>query len=93
MRKKLVGGLIALVLAIGGGVAITMTSSDAHACTKCNTSNKARKCGRCKSERLFAEKEWWENGKLRTLWKCQDCPHNFITELSNGKEVVISTSN
>ncbi len=90
MKKKLIRGLIALALVIGGGVVITMTSNDVHACTKCSTKNDARKCGICGSSRLFAEKSWTaSNGKLRTFWKCE-CGHNFTTELRNGKEVVLT---
>lgn len=90
MKKKLVRGFIALMLVIGAGTAVTTTSSDAHACTKCNTSNTNRKC-KCGSSRLFADKSWTaSNGKLRTNWKCRDCGHGFTTELRNGKEVVLT---
>lgn len=90
MKKKLIKGLIALVFVIGGAAAVTTASNDAHACTKCNTSNMNRKC-KCGSSRLFAVKSWTaSNGKVRTNWKCKDCPHAFTTELRNGKEVVVT---
>lgn len=91
MKKKLIRGLIALAIVIGGGAAFTMTSSDVQACKKCSTKNSDRKCGECKSTRLFAKTSWTaSNGKIRTSWKCEDCGHNFITEMRNGKEVVLT---
>ena len=90
MKKRLIRGMIALALVIGGGAALTMMSVDANGCTKCITKNSARKCGECKSPRLFARKSWTaSNGKVRTFWVCEDCGHSFTTELRNGKEVVL----
>lgn len=90
MKKRIVRGLIALALVVGGGTAITMTSNDVHACTKCDTNNASRKCGECGSDKLFAKKIFTHtNGKQRTNWKCEKCGHQFTTELRNGKEVVL----
>lgn len=91
MKPKLLRGLLILAIAIGSGTAITMTSNDAHACKKCETKPSARKCGECGSSRLFAGECWTaSNGKVRTPWTCQDCEHSFVTELRNGKEVVLT---
>lgn len=90
MRKKVISCLIA-ILAIGvGTVALTMTSTEAVACTKCNTKDESRKCGNCKSHRLWSKRSWTaDNGRLRTQWECEDCKHSFITERRNGREVVL----
>lgn len=91
MRCKLIRGLLALAIVIGGGAAITMTSNDVYACTKCETKPSARKCGECGSSRLFAGECWIaSNGKVRTPWTCQECKHSFTTELRKGKEVVLT---
>lgn len=91
MKKKLLKGLLAIAIVIGGVTAITMTSDDIHACTKCETKPSARKCGECGSSRLFAGRSWTaSNGKVRTPWSCRDCNHSFVTELRRGKEVVLT---
>ena len=90
MKKKVISCLIA-ILAIGAGAAVlTVTSSEAVACTRCNTKAESRKCGKCKSHRLFSKRSWMaDNGRLRTKWECSDCNHSFITERKNGREVVL----
>lgn len=88
MSKKLVSGFIALAIMIGGGAAIMSTSNETHACEECDTSNLNRKC-KCGSSRLFAKKEEYVKGELRTYWKCEDCSHSFVTARRKGKEVVL----
>lgn len=91
MKQKILRGLFALAIVIGGGAAITTTTNDVHACTKCETKPSARKCGECGSSRLFPGESWTaSNGKVRTSWTCRDCPHSFVTELRKGKEVVLT---
>lgn len=91
MNKKVLRGLIALAIVFSGGLAITMSSNDVYACTKCSIKNSNRKCGGCGSSRLYVKKVWTaSNGRQRTSWKCEDCPHGFTTELRKGKEVVLN---
>lgn len=91
MKKKTLRLLFALAIVVGGGIAVTTTTTKAHACEDCETKPSARKCGKCGSSRLFAGECWTaSNGKLRTPWTCKDCQHSFVTELRKGKEVVLT---
>lgn len=92
MRKALAKTVIAIILAAGCGGAVTMTTDNANACTKCNTSNINRKCGKCGSSKLWAIKNYTAaNGKLRTDWECENCTHGFTTESRNGRDVLLKT--
>lgn len=90
MKKKAIKFIMALALVAGAGMAVMLPTFKAEACTECDTRNASRKCAECNSSRLFDDKNWIaDNGKSRTLWKCKDCGHSFITERRNGKEVVL----
>ncbi len=92
MKKKLLRGLFLFALAIGGSVvAITLNSPKAEACNSCNFSNTNRKCGECGSSKLFASHSYMgNNGKLHTIWSCQDCSHGCVTEYRSGREVLLT---
>lgn len=90
MKKKLVRGFMSLTLVIGICSAVITSSSEVHACKQCNTSNLNRKC-KCGSTRLFVKKNYTApNGKLRNIWECKECKHTFVTELRNGKDVILT---
>lgn len=94
MKKKLIRGLIALTLMIGGtATIITITAPDAEACKSCNFSNVNRKCGNCNSPKLYSVHYYYgNNGRLHSVWECEDCKHRCVTESKNGKEVLLTST-
>lgn len=89
MKKKFTKAMLAFALIIGSGAAFAISSIDTQACKECDTSNLNRKC-KCGSSRLEGTNYSAPNGKTRTKWVCRDCKHSFITEMRNGKDVILT---
>lgn len=78
MKKYLRVCLVSLILLLGIVELSPTLSFDATACSKCNTSDTNRKCGKCGSNRLFSDpnkKDKYENGYMIFYYKCSDCGH------------------
>ena len=72
--------LVISISLITGGT-IYVTSFEASACKKCVTADDNRKCGVCKSPKLFVKKSWVNNrGKLLHYYKCDNCGHAFVAD-------------
>ncbi len=90
MKKKLFRGLIALAIVIGGGVAITMTSNDVHACNNCKVKGKEkseRVCGLCKKKGMSKTGSEFKNGYWHVNYKCDHCDHTTVYKTKNMNEI------
>ncbi|MDE6488333.1 MAG: hypothetical protein K2L46_03550 [Paramuribaculum sp.] len=90
MRKKLINGLAALAIVIGGGTAITMTSIDVHACDDCKVKGKEqpeRVCGSCKKKGMSKTGSEFKNGSWHVNYKCDHCGHTTVYKTKNMYEI------
>ena len=90
MKKKLVGGFIALTFVIGTGVAVTMTSSDAHACGNCKVKGKSapkRECGACNKKGMTKTSSEFKDGYWHVTYKCDHCSHKTVVKTKNMNEI------
>lgn len=90
MKKRILGGLFALAIVIGGGVAITMTSNNAHACNKCKVKGKEyseRECGSCNKKGMSKTGSKFKNGYWYVNYKCDHCGHTTVYKTNDINEV------
>lgn len=91
MKKKLIRVFLALAVVIGGGAAITMTSSDVHACNNCKVKGKEkteRVCGSCKRKGTMAKSgSEFKNGYWHVNFKCDSCAHTTVYKTKDMNEI------
>lgn len=90
MKKKILKSVVVFALLIGGGVAITMTSNDAHACDKCKVKGKEhseRVCGSCKKKGMSKTGSEFKNGYWHVNYKCDHCGHTTVYITKDMREI------
>lgn len=78
---KVKAAFLVVSISLMAAGAIYVIPFEASACNKCVTADDHRKCGICKSPKLFVKKSWVNNkGKLLHYYKCDNCGHDFVAD-------------